>query len=149
MMNQLIDIDAHELSLSNTDSPLFDRIGGSSPIISEVEVEATTTATTAAAAAVSTAAPAAAAAASVVVVVQPMIDSSEATKDRTTSSVITSATTSLPTITIAMLNTKRCAAPGCETRPTYGTPGGEQTFCTQHKRRDMVDVCSKTCQEEM
>lgn len=46
-------------------------------------------------------------------------------------------------------NTKTCAAPGCKTRPTYGMPGKKQGYCAQHKLVEMVDVCSKICEEEL
>ena len=44
---------------------------------------------------------------------------------------------------------KRCAAPGCDTRPVFDLPGASSggRFCSAHKTIGMVDVVSKRCAE--
>ncbi|CAN0472816.1 unnamed protein product, partial [Discosporangium mesarthrocarpum] len=45
-------------------------------------------------------------------------------------------------------STKWCAEQTCRKRPSYGVPGGRQTYCAQHKLPGMVDVCSKLCEKD-
>ena len=44
------------------------------------------------------------------------------------------------------VRSKRCEAPGCDKRPSFGLPGAAARRCTGHAEHGMVDVVSKRCE---
>lgn len=141
IMDQLMDLGPHGISLSGSGPLPFDELSNPPPI-SEADVQATAAAAAAAASAAAAAAAAASAAAADA--------SSSVTNDRMTPSIggggVGGGSSGGATAVVAW-NTKHCIAPGCFTRPSYGMPGSKQSHCAQHKLRGMVDVCSKICHE--
>jgi hypothetical protein len=41
---------------------------------------------------------------------------------------------------------RECRHPGCETQPTYGTPGKKPECCAKHKTDEMKNLSAKECQ---
>ncbi|CAM9717703.1 unnamed protein product [Hapterophycus canaliculatus] len=46
------------------------------------------------------------------------------------------------------LNTPRCLGPECNLTPYFGARGTAATYCSKHKKTNMINVISKRCEAE-